>query len=189
VAARKRRAKSTISRLPAEQREYIERLLRDGRMTLDEMIADLRNHFPDEPAAEISRSALNRYDNQFAEMTARMREIQTMADAVVGEMGEGIGEKSGELLSQAIITLATNAALQAHGQDDVPIETIRKLSVAAKNAMDSRRVDLTVRRAIREEARAQLLAEQAAKLDKVVKTGGLSEDAAADMRKKILGIG
>lgn len=173
----KRRAKSSITRLPAEQRAYIERLLREGQLTLDEMIADLQARFPGQPAAKIKRSSLHRYDHQFGEMTARMREIQTMAEAVVGEMGEGIGEKAGELLSQAIITLATNAALQAHGQEEVSIETIRKLSVAAKNAMDSRRVDINVRRAIREEARQQVLAEQREKLEALGKSGSIDPAA------------
>lgn len=185
----KRRAKSSIKRLPPEQRAEFERVLREDKMTLDEILAHMRATFPGEPAAEVSRSAVHRYSQQFSEMTQRMRDIQAMADTVVGELGENIGQKSGELLSQAIITLATNAALNAHGREDVSVDEIRKLAVAAKNAMDSRRMDVNVRKAIREEARAQLLQEQTQKLDKVVKSGGLSADAAKELRDKILGVG
>lgn len=186
---RKRRAKSSISRLPAEQKAHIERRLREGMMTLDELIADLRAIFPGEPAAEVSRSALHRYERGFTELTARMREIETVSNAVIGELGEGVGEKAGALLAQAITTLATNAALKAHDSDDISIDEIRKLARAAKDAMDTQRVGVTVRKAIAEEARQALLREQQEKLDKVVRTGGLSEQTAADMRKKILGIG
>lgn len=185
----RRRTKSSITRLPAEQKAHIERLLREGRLTLDEMIAELQARFPGEAAAGVSRSALHRYEQGFAEMTARMREIESISQTVVGELGEGVGEKAGALLAQAITTLATNAALKAHEDKDISIDEIRKLAVAARNAMETQRVGFNVRKEIASEARAQLLREQSAKLDKVVKTGGMSAQGAEDVRKKILGIG
>lgn len=184
----KRRAKSSITRLPPDQKAHIERLLRDGRLTLDEMIAELQTAFPGKEAAEVSRSALHRYEKGFSELTARMREIERMSEVVVGELGEGVGDKAGALLAQAITTLATNAALQAHERDDVSIDEIRKLAVAAKNALDTRRIDINARKAIRLEAREALLREQSEKLDKAVKTGGLSAETADALRKQILGI-
>jgi len=185
----RRRAKSSISRLPAEQKAHVERLLREGRLTLSEMITELQAAFPGTPAAEVSRSALHRYERGFSEMTARMREIDQAAQALVGEMGDGIGEKSGALLAQAVTTLATDAALRMQTQEKVSVDEIRKMARAAKDAIDTQRVGVNVRKAIAAEAREQLLREQAASLDKVVKSGGLSEETAADMRKKILGIG
>jgi len=184
----RRRTKSSITRLPAVQKAHIERRLREGTLTLDELIADLRATFPGEPAAEVSRSALHRYERGFAELTARMREIETVSNAVIGELGEGVGEKAGALLAQAITTLATNAALQAHGNDDITIDEIRKLARAAKDAMDTQRVGVNLRKAIAEEARLALLREQQEKPDNVVKSGGLSKETAADMREKILGV-
>lgn len=175
--ARKRRGKSSISRLPPEQREYIERLLREGRLTLDEIIAELQERFQGAPAAQISRSSLHRYERGFAELTGRMREFREMADAVVGELGEGIGDKAGSLLAQAITTLAANATLRAHEADDISIEEIRKLAVAAKHAMDAQRIDLNLRKQIESEARAQVLSEQRKKLEALGKSGAI--DAAA----------
>lgn len=185
----RRRARSSISRLPPEQKTHVERLLREGRLTLDEMIAELQAAFPGAPAAEVSRSALHRYEQGFAELTARMREIEQISQTVVGELGEGIGDKAGALLAQAITTLATNAALKAHEKEDVSIDEIRKLAVAARNAMETQRVGVNVRKTIAAEARERLLREQTDALDKVVKTGGLSAEAAEDIRRKILGIG
>ncbi|EML7987522.1 DUF3486 family protein [Stenotrophomonas maltophilia] len=184
----RRRGKSSIQRLPAEQRTFIEKLLREDRLTLAEMIETLQQQFPGQPAADISRSALHRYGAGFAELTARMREIEAVSQAVVGELGEGVGEKAGALLGQAITTLATNAALRAHEKEDVSIDEIRKLARAAKDAMDTQRVSVNVRRAIMQEARDAMVREQAAKLEKVVKSGGLSAAAAADIRSQILGI-
>lgn len=184
-----RRGKSSIQRLPPLQRSHIERLLREDRLTLAEIIVDLQTTFPGEPAAEVSKSALHRYGKGFSELTSRMREIEAVSQAVIGELGEGVGEKAGALLGQAITTLATNAALKAHEKDDMSIEDIRKLARAAKDAMDTQRVSVNVRRAIAQEAREAMVREQAAKLDNVVKSGGLSEETANDFRKKILGIG
>jgi len=177
MATRKRRRLSSVDLLPEDQRAYVEQVIRRRDLTLDDMLADIRAKFPGEPAAEISRSAVHRYSVQFEEMTGRMREIQTMAEAVVGEIGEGVGEKAGALLTQAIITLATNAALKAHGDDQISIETIRKLSVAARNAIDTQRVDLNVRKAIKEAARDELVREQRQKLDKLGKSGAISPEA------------
>lgn len=184
----RRRTKSSITRLPADQKAHVERLLREGRLTLDEMIAELQRTFPGSAAADVSRSALHRYDRGMAELTARMREIDQAAQALVGEMGEGIGEKSGALLAQAVTTLATDAALKMQTQEKVSVDDIRKMARAAKDAIDTQRVGINVRKAIAAEAREQLLREQAANLDKVVKSGGLSEDAAASMRRQILGL-
>lgn len=183
-----RRAKSSISRLPAEQKAYVEKLLREGRMTLDEIIADLQARYAGEPAGEVSRSALGRYGQGLAELTARMREIDQAANALVGEFGDSLGEKASTLLSNAVVTLTTDLALKAQNSGDVDVDTARKLARAAKDAMDTKRIDVNVRRAIAEEARQALLREQSAKLDKVVRSGGMSEASAADMRKKILGI-
>lgn len=184
----RRRRQSSITRLPPEQRARIEQLLREDRHTLDEMIATLQVEFAGEPAAAVSRSALHRYEQGFAELTGRMREIEQMAQTVVGELGDGIGEKSGQLLAQAITTLAINATLRAHQDDAISVEEVRKLAVAARAAIDSQRVGVNVRKAVAEEARNALLREQEAALDKAVRTGGLSDEVAREMRDKILGV-
>lgn len=177
--------KSTIARLPAEQRAFIEQLLREDRYTLTEMIVALRDKFPD---ADVSRSSLHRYGAGFAEMTARMREIDRAANALVGELGEGVGEKAGALLAQAVTTLATNAALKAQEDDEITIDEVRKLAQAAKHAIDTRRISLAEREQIEEAARKRLLREQQARLSSTVKSGGLTQEFADTLRKQVLGI-
>ena len=190
MATGKRRAKSSISRLPTEQRAHIERLLREDRLTLSEIIEDLEKTFPGQPAAEVSRSALHRYGAGFQELTARMRDIDRASQALVGEFGDSLGEKASTLLTNAVVTLVTDVALRKQeAPEGVDVETARKLARAAKDALDTKRVDVNVRKAVAAEAREALLRSQAAALDKVVKSGGLSAESAADFRKKILGIG
>lgn len=185
----RRRAKSSINRLPPEQKAHIERLLREDRLTLDEMIAELQARFPGTPAAEVSRSALHRYGAGFAELTARMREIDQASQALVGEFGDSLGEKASTLLTNAVVTLVTDVALREQQSGaGVDVETARKLARAAKDAIDSKRVDVNVRKAVAAEVREKLLRAQDAALKKVEKAGGLSAETAAQIRASILGV-
>lgn len=61
--------KSNIKRLPVPVRQHLERLLREDRLTLDELIADLRAKFPGEEPP--SRSSLHRYKTSFDELTGQ----------------------------------------------------------------------------------------------------------------------
>ena len=55
--------KSSVDRLPPQVKAHLNRRLREGRLTLDELIADLRTTFPDQAGqGELpSRSALHRH--------------------------------------------------------------------------------------------------------------------------------
>lgn len=136
--------KSSVARLEPAARKYLEKLLREDRHTLDELLAALRAKFP---TADVSRSGLHRYRASLEEMMGRMREIDTAATALVSELGEGVGDKAGALLAQAVTTLATNAALNAHGED-VSIKEVAELARAARAAMQARTMSLKEREAV-----------------------------------------
>ena len=178
--------KSTIKRLPAKVREHLERRMREDRLTLDELIDDLREHFPS--AEPPSRSALHRYRVGFEEMAARMREIEAASSALVGELGEGVGERAGQLLAQAVTTLATNAALSAHESDDVSIKEVASLARAAKAAMEARTLSMKERVAIEKAAEERLLKEQTKKLEAMGKAGALAPETLTRIRAEVYGI-
>ncbi|BEU95526.1 DUF3486 family protein [Acidovorax sp. DW039] len=177
--------KSSVARMDPAARKYLEKLLREDRHTLDELLAALRAKFP---AADVSRSGLHRYRASLEEMMGRMREIDTAATALVSELGEGVGDKAGALLAQAVTTLATNAALNAHGED-VSIKEVAELARAARAAMQARTMSLKEREAVEEAARRKLLAEQEANLQEVAKAQGMDESQVDFWRRKFLGIG
>lgn len=177
--------KSSVARLEPAARKYLEKLLREDRHTLDELLAALRAKFP---TADVSRSGLHRYRASLDEMMGRMREIDTAATALVSELGEGVGDKAGALLAQAVTTLATNAALNAHGED-VSIKEVAELARAARAAMQARTMSLKEREAVEEAARRKLLAEQEANLQEVAKAQGMDEAQVDFWRRKFLGIG
>lgn len=177
--------KSSIKRLPTDVRKHLERRLREDRLTLDELIEDLREHFPG--AEPPSRSALHRYRVGFEEMAGRMREIEAASTALVGELGEDVGERAGQLLAQAVTTLATNAALNAHS-DDVSITEIGKLARAAKAAMEARTLSMKERLAIEKAAEERLVKEQSKKLEAMGKAGALAPETLKRIRSEIYGI-
>lgn len=164
--------KSSISRLRPEVRQRIERHLREDRLTLAEILADLHAQFPqDAQAGRLpSRTAIWRQKAKFEDLMAKAREHEQMASVLVAELGEKPDEKAGALLVQSITTLATHAALAAQGEDP-DIETVRKLARAARDVMGTRKVDRQERIAIREESRRELLEEQRQRFDELGQSG------------------
>lgn len=179
--------KSAIERGPEEVRATIDKLIRQGRFTLDEMRAYVAEKHGEEHAP--SRSGLHRYTVQQEAMLEKMRAIDSAARVVVEELGESPDDRAGALLVQSITTLAVDASLRAQAEGEEPsIEEVRKLARAARDVISARTMNLKERQAIEKAAREKLQREQSAALDKIVKQGGLSADTAEDLRKQILGI-
>lgn len=177
--------KSSIEKLLPAVRSHIERRLRENRLTLDELIEDLQQSFPEKDKP--SRSAIGRYKVTFDEMTRRMREQQAMASMLVEELGENPDERAGALLVQSITTLTTHAAFAAQGQDEVDIDDVRKLARAAKDVLQARKASLEERRQIEKEARDRLLLEQETKLQEMRGSDGMSEQLEERIRRVLLG--
>lgn len=177
--------KSSVSRLEPAARKHLEKLLREDRLTLNELLAEMREKFP---AADVSRSGIHRYKASFGELVGRMREIETAAGALVDELGDGVGDKAGSLLAQAVTTLATNAALNAHSAEKVSIKEVSELARAARAAMQARTMSIKEREAIEEHARRKLLAEQQANLQKIAKSQGMSQEHLDFWIKDFLGV-
>ena len=174
--------KSSIDKLQPDVRAHIEKRLRENRLTLDELFADVREAFPDLSEAP-SRSALGRYRMGFEEIMQTQRAMSTAASALVAELGEDFDDKSGALLTQAVTTLATKATFSQLNQDELDIGDVLDLARAAKAAQEARSLNLRERRAVAEEARRKLLEEQRAKLDELGKTGEVAPEVLARVIK------
>ena len=177
--------KSKITRMAPEARAYVEKLLREDRLTLDEMIADLTAKFPsDKP----SRSALHRYQIAHKEVTERIRTQDVVARAIVAELGENPDERAGALLMQTVTTAMTHVALRMNESDEATIDDVRKLARAAKDTIAARATSLKERQAIEQAARERLLREQKEKLDKVEKKGGFDLETLRRIREEVYGL-
>lgn len=176
--------KSSIDKLPADVRSHIEKRLRENRLTLDELFADVREAFPD-LAASPSRSALGRYRMGFEEIMQTQRAMSTAASALVAELGEDFDDKSGALLTQAVTTLATKATFRQLNQDELDIGDVLDLARAAKAAQESRSLNLRERQAVAKMAREKLLEEQKAKLEAMGSKGGVTEETKRAIREAL----
>ena len=170
--------KSSIDKLPGGVRAHIEKRLRENRLTLDELIADLRDAFPADASAEAlpSRSALGRYRVSFADLSSRMREQDQMSRMLVAELGENPDERAGALMVQSVTALLTHASMATQTEDAPDIDTIAKLARASRDVIQARKVSLDERRQIAKEARERLIAEQREKLDALGRTGAVPMD-------------
>lgn len=165
--------KSSIDRSPDAVRATINKLIRQGRFTLDEIRVYVGEQHGE--AAVPSRSALHRYSAAQEELIGRMRDIDAAARVVVEELGENADDKAGALLVQSITTLATDAALRAQQPGEEPsIEEVRKLARAAKDVIGARKVNRQEREEIARLARERLLEEQNARLEKAAGAGALT---------------
>lgn len=183
--------KPSIDRLPPEVRARIQKHLRDNRLTLDELIADLRREFPAMVATgELpSRSSVHRYTQGVREIVAHEREMTVAAEALVAELGDNFDAKSGALLAQAVTTLASRRAMQAmeavNNGAVMDISDVLDLARAAKTAQEARSLNLKERRSVADEARRKLLEEQRAKLDAMGTKGGVTEDTKKAIREAL----
>lgn len=186
--------KPSIDRLPPEVRARIQKHLRDNRLTLDELIADLQAEFPALGAngALPSRSAVHRYSQGVREIVAHEREMTVAAEALVAELGDNFDAKSGALLAQAVTTLAGRRAMQAIEATNkgtvMDISDVLDLARAAKTAQEARSLNLKERRSVADEAQRKLLAKQEANLQEVAKAQGMDEAQVDFWRQKFLGI-
>lgn len=172
---------NSIKRMPPEQRRFIEKLLRSERYTLDEIRDQVFTQFP---AARVpSRSALGRYSQQVSELAGRMRDIQAAGTALVAELGEDPNDRGGQLLVQAVTTLATHAALKATDQDaQVSIKEVGELARGARAVLQARKMSLAERQEIARVARAQAADEAAQE----ARQGGVSEATIERIRERVL---
>lgn len=178
---------SSIKRMPPAERTYLEKLIREDRWTLDEIRDKVRERFP--AATPPSRSALGRYSQQVNELAGRMRDIQAASTALVSELGEDPNDRAGQLLVQAVTTLATDAALKANNTDDgVSIKQVGELARGARAILQARKMSLQERQEIARVAREALQAEQAEALKSVVKSGGMTASTADAIKRQVLGI-
>ncbi len=170
--------KSTVSRLPAEIKSYIEAMLATGAQTLDELIADLRERFPAEASAGAlpSRSAVHRYGAKLDRRLAAIRASTEAAKLIQAQAGDDKDARSEALtaLVQTELFEAILALQEADDPDADPGERVGMLSAAAKNIATLTRSSVNLKKfqaEVEEATRKKLLAEQRARLDALGQSG------------------
>jgi hypothetical protein len=182
--------KSTIARLPLELKAYIEAMLATGAQTLDELITDLQARYPAEAHGGIlpSRSALHRYGSKLDRRLSAIKASTEAAKLIQAQAGDDQDARS-EALTALVQTELFEAILSLQEADDPeadPGERVDMLSKAARNIATLTRSSIGLKQ-FQTQARARAKA-AAETVDKIAKSGGLSGEAAEQIRREILGI-
>jgi hypothetical protein len=184
--------KSTISRLPQDVKSYIEGRLADGRLTLDELIADLHERFPThQQAGDLpSRAAVHRYGQKLERRLSAIRASTEAAKIIQAQAGDNKDARS-EALTALIQTELFEAILNLQEVDDPDMdagERVGMLSTAAKNIATLTRSSVNLKQfqaKVEEETRRKVLEEQRAKLDAMGNKGGVTEDTKKAIREAL----
>ena len=172
MAEKVRRHSRISDELPQELKREVDRLLVEGNVTYDDIKA-----FLEEKGYDISRSAIGRYGKEFLASYQRLRVIEEKSRALVSEAGDGmvLEEAAAKIFAQKIVE-----AQLLEGFD--VLENPRLIADFAK---------LQSSTVARERFKRELKEKVEKTAESVVRTarqGGLSDEKAEEIRRKILGI-
>ena len=185
--------KSTISRLPQDVKSYIEGKLAAGRLTLDELIADLHERFPaQQQAGDLpSRAAVHRYGQKLERRLSAIRASTEAAKIIQAQAGDNTDARS-EALTALIQTELFEAILNLQEADDPdadPSDRVGMLSMAAKNIATLTRSSVNLKQfqaKIESEARKKAFEDASQKASNSAKQQGMSAEGTKLLRAAIM---
>lgn len=176
--------KSSIERLPKAVRDRVGALIRENRLTLDEIVEQLREQFGDAP----SRSALHRYKQHAEEAIAKQREMESISQVWVREIKDEPDGKMGRMIIELLRTVAMQSALNAQSKDEVDPRHLAHLARAFNLIEATTKRQAENRALLRDEIRQELLKEQSEKLDGMAAAGKFSPEVHALIRREAYGL-
>jgi Protein of unknown function (DUF3486) len=136
----------------------------------------------DKMGAEISRSAIGRHSQKYADMAQRQRDIRAAASAFASEFGDE-GDNQTRLMIQMVTTLITEN-IMASGEGEGSAMDLRLLAAAVKDAIGAAKIDDDRRRTIRKEA----FVEAATEVGKMKGMAGATDASLEVVRKRLMGL-
>jgi len=169
---RKIRRHGKVHELPEEIRREVDDLLVEPGITYEDIAAYLKKK-----GYDISRSSIGRYGKEYLDTYQQLRIVEDQARTLVSEAGDGL------VLEEAGAKLFAKKIVQLLMEEDVDIQKIPKLLMGFA-ALQRSSVS-------REKMKADIqkkISRTAEEVTEAVKSKGLSDAAAEEIRKKILGI-
>jgi hypothetical protein len=165
---------------PADLAEF-QRLLANGRLTIDGLTQWL-----DGQGYEISRSSVGRYVQGFEQVAAKLRQSRQMAEALVAELSDAATQgKQGRMLVELGRSIVFDLMMKIQS-DGAEIDTkdVQQLGKGLADLARALRLDQDFETKLQETAnkKAAVTAAEAAR------EAGLSDEAAAAIQRKILGV-
>ena len=178
--------KSTISRLAPEVKSYVEGLMADGRLTLDEMIEDLRARWPAQAqsGALPSRAALHRYGPKLERRLVAVKAFSQAMESIDANAGDRADARSSGLTAIVQQELFDSMMMLQDASDpEVDQEQrVKLLAEASRSLASLTRSSVMLKQyqaKVEAELRAQVLAEQRAKLAELGKSGAVAPEVLA----------
>lgn len=184
--------KSIISRLPEDVKSYITGKLAEGRLTLDELIADLQGRYPThDGAGELpSRAAVHRYGQKLERRLAAIRASTEAAKIIRAQAGDDEDARS-EALMALVQTELFEIILKLQEIGDEGEDATDRLALLADvgkkiASMTNSSVNLKQFQGRVEEAtRKRLLDAQRVSLDKMGREEGITDATISRIRERL----
>lgn len=176
---------SKVEQLPAEIQDRLNKLLRDGRHTQQDILDHINKLLPEDD--HLSRSGLNRYATRMETVGAKLRETREVANVWMARFGD---EPTSDVL-QLVVEMCQGAlfkyALKASEGDDETLfdpDAMKDVTLSIQRLAKAAEMN-----AKREKEIRKAFAEQAAnEADELAKEAGLSAEAVQTIKSRILGI-
>lgn len=171
------------SRLPLELRQELDRQIVEGRRSVDDLWAWLR-----EEGVEVGRSSVGRHKQSVEETAAQLREAREAAAAIVQTLGPDAAEgKIGQLLIEVTQNIAFKIARDRLTRTDGPGLDMEELMFLTSSIQKLTSAQATDQGRIAK-AREAALKAAASAAEKVAKKGGLSKDLVDQITHAVLGV-
>jgi uncharacterized protein YqeY len=168
--------KLKVKTFPPEVRKLLDKLIRQDRWSLREMSDALQDEFGQK--AKVSINGISNYMAGFQKSLERVRESRAAARALVADIGESPDGDVGRALVETLQAMLHRVVLAADGKEELKPSELKQLMQSLKLVIESGNIAVRTAEKIKQAAQEQLRAEQVARVDNLVKTGGTTAEGA-----------
>lgn len=180
---------SNIEKLPDDLRVRLIELLQDSSVTQGE-VAEMINEQAGESV--VSKSSVNRYAQRMQEFNEKNRQAREVAEIYLSKVGDAKQNQLGKVINEQVRMLAFELLINIENIKESAgdpkamaglADVIHKISRSIKDLESAATTNMERERKLREAAK-----EVAEEVENTTRKAGLSDQAVAAIRKKILGI-
>ena len=178
--------KSTILKLPSSVRRELDRLLFDGKLTLDQLREFIASC--DSVEEVPSRSALGRYAASFKETADHLRESREMARAIAQELGpESVEGEQGRMLIEMLRSFFFRSVRKKVDDPGAAFDAAEfaKMARSLRDMSQAMSLEQDFARRIKDETRKEVEAEMRAKVEALGGAKELKSLSDEELEKKI----
>ena len=174
--------KSTVTILDPEVKSGLDKMIRAGRATIDQMVEYLQERLGD---AAPSRSAVGRYVKNINDVLGIYKTSMEAAGVLQREVGErpesDMGQAAIDILR--MVLFGTSIRMANSGEDPEP----KAMALAARSIKDLSQAEKIMTDSILR-VRQETAKQAADRAETVAKRNGLSAETVADLKRQILGV-